>query len=50
MSQLKNDEIANKLYEIADLLELKGVQFKPQAYRKAARNINSLSESIENSS
>jgi DNA polymerase (family 10) len=47
MSQLKNDEIANKLYEIADLLELKGVQFKPQAYRKAARNINSLSLSIE---
>jgi len=35
------------LYEIADLLELKGVQFKPRAYRTAARNINSLSESIE---
>lgn len=48
MSQLKNDEIANILYEIADLLELKGIQFKPQAYRKAARNIKSLSESIGN--
>jgi DNA polymerase (family 10) len=46
MSQLENDEIANILYEIADLLELKGIQFKPQAYRKAARNIKSLSESI----
>ncbi|TFF84241.1 MAG: hypothetical protein EU552_01280, partial [Promethearchaeota archaeon] len=47
MSQIKNNKIANMLYEIADLLELKGVQFKPRAYRRAARNINSLSESIE---
>jgi DNA polymerase (family 10) len=47
MSQIKNNKIANMLYEIADLLELKGVQFKPRAYRTAARNINSLSESIE---
>ena len=48
MSQQKNEEVANILYEIADLLELKGIQFKPQAYRNAARNIKSLSESIEN--
>lgn len=48
MSQIKNNKIANLLYEIADLLELKGVQFKPRAYRRAARNIKSLSESIEN--
>jgi DNA polymerase (family 10) len=48
MSQLKNNKIADMLYEIADFLELKGVQFKPKAYRRAARNIKSLSESIEN--
>ncbi|MEJ2294131.1 MAG: DNA polymerase/3'-5' exonuclease PolX [Candidatus Lokiarchaeota archaeon] len=47
MSQLKNNKIADMLYEIADLLELKGIQFKPQAYRRAARNIKSLPESIE---
>jgi DNA polymerase (family 10) len=35
------------LYEIADLLELKGVQFKPRAYRRAAQNIETLSDDIE---
>jgi DNA polymerase (family 10) len=44
---MKNFEIANLLYEIAELLELKQVQFKPQAYRKAAQNIENLSENIE---
>ena len=48
MSQIKNNIIANMFYEIADLLELKGIQFKPRAYRRAARNIKALSESIEN--
>lgn len=32
--------------EIADLLELKGVDFKPRAYRKAARKIESMKEDI----
>jgi DNA polymerase (family 10) len=44
---MKNFEIANVLYEIAELLEMKQVQFKPQAYRRAAQNIENLSEDIE---
>lgn len=42
----KNDMVAKLLYEIADLLEIKEVQWKPQAYRKAAQTIESLSEDI----
>ncbi|MFW9771913.1 MAG: DNA polymerase/3'-5' exonuclease PolX [Candidatus Thorarchaeota archaeon] len=44
---MKNNEIAAMLYKIADLLELQGVQFKPMAYRRAAGNIQELSEDIE---
>jgi DNA polymerase (family 10) len=44
---MKNLEIAKILYEIADLLELQEIKFKPQAYRNAARSIESLSEDIE---
>ncbi|HEC88245.1 MAG TPA: DNA polymerase/3'-5' exonuclease PolX [Thermoplasmata archaeon] len=44
---MKNQEIAKILYEIADLLEIEGVEFKPRAYRKAAQNIESLSVEIE---
>lgn len=44
---MDNSEVARILYEIADILELQGVKFKPQAYRKAARSIESLEESIE---
>ena len=43
---MKNLEIAAILYGIADILELQGVDFKPQAYRKAARSIEALSEDI----
>lgn len=39
---MDNSEVASVLYEIADLLELQGVSFKPQAYRRAARNIEQL--------
>lgn len=39
---MDNGEVAAVLYEIADLLELQGVAFKPQAYRRAARNIEQL--------
>lgn len=35
------------MYEIAELLELKDGKFKPMAYRRAARNIEALSEDIE---
>ena len=44
---MKNKEVADILYEIADYLEIQEVEWKPQAYRKAARNIENLSESIE---
>ncbi|MFB6114895.1 MAG: hypothetical protein ABEK04_01275, partial [Candidatus Nanohalobium sp.] len=44
---MKNKEVADKLYEIADYLEMQEVEWKPRAYRRAARNIEALSESIE---
>lgn len=44
---MKNKEIARMLYEIADVLEVQEVQWKPRAYRKAARSIESLGEDIE---
>ncbi len=44
---VKNLEIARILYEIADMLELQEVQFKPRAYRRAARSVEELSEGIE---
>jgi DNA polymerase (family 10) len=44
---VKNQEIADVLYEIADFLEIEDVEYKPRAYRTAARNIESLSEPIE---
>ena len=43
---MKNLEIAKILDNIADLLELQGVEFKPRAYRNAARGIENLSEDI----
>lgn len=47
MYRIKNREIAKILYEIADLLEIKGIQFKPRAYRRAAQTIETLSEDIK---
>ena len=44
---MKNREIATMLREIADFLEIQEVEYKPRAYRTAARNIESLSEDIE---
>lgn len=44
---MRNSEIAGILEEVADLLELKGVAFKPNAYRKAARSIRELTEELE---
>ena len=44
---MKNLQIASILYNIADILELQGVQFKPRAYRNAAKAIESLPEDIE---
>ncbi len=44
---MKNLEIARILNSIADILELQGVEFKPQAYHKAALSIEGLTEDIE---
>ena len=44
---MKNDHVARILFEIADLLALDGVAFKPQAYRRAAQTIESLGGPIE---
>jgi DNA polymerase (family 10) len=43
---ISNQEIASALYEIADLLELKEVEWKPRAYRKAAQSIETLGEPV----
>ncbi|MBM4237405.1 MAG: DNA polymerase/3'-5' exonuclease PolX, partial [Euryarchaeota archaeon] len=43
---MSNVKIAAILYEIADLLELKDVEFKPRAYRRAARSIESLDRDL----
>src|SRR3989344_5994858 len=44
---MKNLEIAKILNNIADILELQEVQFKPQAYRRAALAIENMSDAIE---
>ncbi len=41
-----NKEISKILYEMAILLEMKEVQFKPRAYEKAASSIESLAEDV----
>lgn len=43
----KNALCAKIFYEIADILEMQDVQWKPIAYRKAARTIESLSKDVE---
>ncbi len=44
---MKNLLVVQILNNIADILEMQDVQFKPQAYRKAAMAIESLPEDIE---
>ncbi len=44
---MKNAEIAKTLNQIADILEMKNIQWKPIAYKKAARTIQTLSKPIE---
>lgn len=44
---MKNREIAELLYEAADILEYQQVEWKPRAYRKAAQMIENLGEDIE---
>lgn len=44
---MKNALVAGILYQVADLLEMQGVAFKPQAYRRAARSIEALDKPVE---
>ena len=44
---MSNQKVAQILYNIGDLLELKEVKFKPEAYRRAAEEIEFLSEDIK---
>jgi DNA polymerase (family X) len=44
---VSNAEVAERLSEIADLLDLLGERFKPEAYRRAARSLEALPESLE---
>ncbi|MFQ5908704.1 MAG: DNA polymerase/3'-5' exonuclease PolX [Thermoplasmata archaeon] len=44
---MKNQEIARIFFGMADHLELQGVDFKPSAYRRAARNIEGMSQDVE---
>jgi DNA polymerase (family X) len=42
-----NAEVAERLRDIADLLDLQGERFKPEAYRRASRSIESLAEGLD---
>lgn len=44
---VSNVEIAKILFEIADVLEVEGVDWKPVAYRRAARVIETLADGVE---
>lgn len=43
----RNDEVARRLEEFGDLLEAKGVEYKPNAYRRAAENVREYPEPVE---
>lgn len=45
-SSKTNKEIAKVLFHLADVLELENVQWKPNAYRKAARTIEAMQEPV----
>ncbi len=44
---MKNLEVARIFNDIADMLDFQGVRFKPEAYRRAARNLESMSQDLE---
>jgi len=44
---MRNKEVAAVLYEIADLLDIRGEKFKPNAYRRAARVLEGYGEDVE---
>jgi len=44
---MRNGQVARILYEVAALLELENMPFKPRAYRRAARSVEACSTPIE---
>jgi len=44
---MKNLELAEIFYKIADILEMEKIEWKPRAYRKAARSIETMATDIE---
>ncbi len=44
---MRNQEIANIFYEIADYLEMEDVAFKPYAYQKVAITLENLEEDVK---
>ena len=44
---MRNLELAALFYKIADLLEMQGIKWKPQAYRRAAKSLEALERDIE---
>ena len=44
LHKISNKEVAQIFYDIADILEIQDVQFKPRAYEKAAQEIELLPE------
>ena len=45
---MTNTELVSIFYEIADILDMMNIEWKPRAYRQAARAIDSLPEDVKN--
>ncbi len=43
---VSNKELADRLYDIADMLDIEGIKWEPRAYRTAALTISGLSDDI----
>lgn len=43
----ENPEVADLLYEIVNFFQIEDIQYKPRAYQTAARDIESISEPVE---
>ncbi len=44
---MKNGTVARIFYEIADMLEIKGDEYRSRAYRNAARSVETMAEPVE---
>ena len=43
---MKNSELSKIFFEMAELLEMKEVPFKPRAFEKAAHSLEALDEDV----